>query len=237
MKIIDAFWEKRNLGVTCQEVTIENNDVDIQACLISLQASYQVVKIPVERPDLIWTVQDLGFKFVEVQFLSTHNLKVPCLTPPLERLKNAITCSKVIGKSVEKINKEILRGIFLTDRVAIDPHFGLERSARRYVGWLDDEIEHGGRVYELTYKSRSVGFFVMKVLGSTCDARIGGVFSDPYIMGLGALLNYLEIVTAKSLGCTILHVPFSSNNPSVLKINNYLNYETKPMFNVFVKHS
>ena len=94
MKITDAFWEQRNLGVTCQEVTFDCDDVDIQATLRSLQANYRVVKMPVERTDLIWVIQDLGYKFTEVQFMSSHNLTLPCLNPPLERLRMAVTCSR-----------------------------------------------------------------------------------------------------------------------------------------------
>lgn len=237
MKIIEAFWEKRNLGVTCQEVIIESYDIDINACLTSLRAQYQVVKTPIERPELIFRLQDLGFKFIEVQFLSSHNLNIPPLNPVLERLKKSITFSVANGASLENIEKKILEGVFKTDRVAIDPNFGLQKSSKRYVGWLHDTLEQGGHIYELRYKHIPVGFFLLKTNKTICEGVIGGTFPDPKIIGLGTLLNYFEIIVSQDLGCQKLHINFSSNNPSILKINNYLNYETVPVFNVFVRHS
>jgi len=52
MKITDAYWEKRNLGITCTEIIIENGDQlshleeinDVLECV-----EYVVVKVPVAR--------------------------------------------------------------------------------------------------------------------------------------------------------------------------------------------
>lgn len=238
MKIIDAFWEKRNLGVTCNEVILEKDDSIAEVSnLNSLCSEYQVVKMPVERSDLIFEIQDLGFNFVEIIFGSSHNLILPELSPPLKRVKNAIDCREADVNQIENIKEKILSGMFKTDRIAIDPYFGLEKSAKRYVGWLSDEIDNGGYVYELYYKDRAVGFFVLKCEGDACDARIGGVYTESNVLGLGVLLNYFEIEVARNLKCSVLHGAFSSNNPSVFNINDILGYSTRPAFNVFVKHN
>lgn len=237
MKIIDAVWEKRNLGVSCHELIVEKDDRLIDISIVeNLQSEYQVIKIPMERSDLIFEIQKKGFDFSEVLFDSLHELNLPRLSPTLSRLSSLIDCREADSFGIESVKSRILNGIFKTDRVAIDPYFGVKKSAQRYVGWLTDEINSGSRVYELIYKNRSVGFFVIKCKDGICDARIGGVYSDSNVLGLGVLLNYFEIVVAKNLDCHTLHGAFSSNNPSVFNINDILGYKSKPKFNVFVKH-
>ncbi len=237
MKIIDAVWEKRNLGVDCHEVIFEREDsLSDLAKLDSLQSNYQVIKIPLDRSDLIFEVQKNNFTFVETLFSSTHDLTLPTLSPPLNRLCNVIDCREVDKFALNNIQKKILSGIFKTDRIALDPHFGIEKSAQRYLGWLSDEVNFGSLVYELTYNNRPVGFFVMKHEEGVFFARIGGVYSYPNVLGLGVVLNHCEIVIAKNLGGHVLHGAFSSNNPSVFNINNILGYKSKAEFNVFVRH-
>ena len=54
MRIIDAKWELKNLGVTTEEVEIDRNDgiEDIQSAIDQLEAKYQVVKVCSGRPDV-----------------------------------------------------------------------------------------------------------------------------------------------------------------------------------------
>lgn len=238
MKIIDAIWEKRNLGVSCHEVILEKKDslIDL-AKLDSLPSKYQVIKIPLDRSDLMFEMQKNNFTFVEILFDSSHDLNLPALSAPLKRLSNVIDCQEVDEIGLESIRKRILPGMFKTDRVALDPHFGIEKSAQRYLGWLSDEVNLGSRVYELTYINRPVGFFVMKREDNVFTGRIGGVYLDSNLLGLGVLLNYFQIVVAKNLGGRILRGAFSSNNPSVFAINDTLGYKSKPIFNVFVRHN
>ena len=238
MKIVNAIWEKRNLGVTCQEVTIcKEATKDEITKLNSLSAEYQVVKASVDRPDLIFSLQNMGFIFAEVLFESIHTLRVPVLDKISSRYVSQVTCDQVDRKNIKKLIINISNGMFATDRVAIDPRFGLECSRRRYVGWINDEVNFGSKVFELKYKNHGIGFFVLNSDAETCLGKLGGIYEKSKFSGAGILLNYYEIIVARNEGFSKLKAWFSSNNQPIYRINETLGYNTRPLYNVFIKHT
>lgn len=76
MQIIDAFWEKENLGVTSKEVVVDLNDsVDtVRTELAALNDQYIVVKIPASQFDVTNLVQNMGYRFVEEMIEVEHDL-------------------------------------------------------------------------------------------------------------------------------------------------------------------
>jgi len=237
MKITNATWEKRNLGVTCQEVTIFKETTEDEITnLNTLSAEYQVVKSPVDRPDLIFRLQNMGFIFTEVLFESIHSLQAPVLDRISSRYATHITCDKVERKNIKKLITNISDGMFITDRVAIDPRFGSEYSRRRYIGWISDEVNFGSKVFELKHKNHGIGFFVLNSDAETCLGKLGGIYEKSKFFGAGILLNYYEIMVARNEGFSKLKAWFSSNNQPIYRINEILGYNTRPLYNVFVKH-
>ena len=77
MKIIDAHWELRNLGLSTQEVEIESEDTleEVKQALSSLTANYQVVKVPVADLNLSSLLSSYGFSFAEAMIRVSHSLK------------------------------------------------------------------------------------------------------------------------------------------------------------------
>ena len=62
MNVVNAVWEKRNIGVDTAEVTIEEAD-DVQTIkdtLNNLEVEYIVVKVPSSRSDVLFLVQNRG---------------------------------------------------------------------------------------------------------------------------------------------------------------------------------
>ena len=83
MKIVDAVWEKRNLGVTTCEVTIEQEDtleeVNSACDDLSNRYEYLVFKIPSNRSDLVLPMQLKNFRYIETQFTfmtSAKNIRI-----------------------------------------------------------------------------------------------------------------------------------------------------------------
>ena len=73
MKIIDAIWEKRNLGVKTTEILIQAGDKIedyslVEKEIIDNQTKYIVVKTPVNLKEYIWGLPKLGYNFIEVAF-------------------------------------------------------------------------------------------------------------------------------------------------------------------------
>lgn len=53
MRIVDAVWEKRNLGVDTVEIALdEDDDVNVFEEINTLKQPYQVLKIPNGRIDI-----------------------------------------------------------------------------------------------------------------------------------------------------------------------------------------
>lgn len=238
MKIVDAQWEFRNIGVSCHEIYIESMDTESELTrLEALQSDYLVVKLPVSKSSMIFPIQRLGYDFVELVYQARHKLVLPVLSKPLTRMLNSSFVIEASDELVKLVSDSIVSGMFSTDRVAMDSRFGSDLSAKRYREWLNDLIVSGASVFVLHWKGEPVGFYVIKHDGSTCEALLGGVFDNISHPSLGCLLNYFEIITARSLGCERLIGRFSSNNSPVFKINTMLGYEIHPEHYVFVRHS
>ena len=68
MKILNADWEKRNLGVSCTEITVELTDVAkaVRTAIGQIGDDYVVVKVPVPRVDVMLALQEAGYAVIEV---------------------------------------------------------------------------------------------------------------------------------------------------------------------------
>lgn len=240
MKITPAPWEKRNLGVTCVEVTIETAD-EISAvdhAVAQIDAQYQVVKIPCGRPDLLFHLQSLGFLVAEVLTTCSHDGLLAPLTRVQQKILDSLSCSQATSEDLESVYAELRSGMFTTDRVAIDPMFGIESAGHRYSGWLSDGIERGAMVYSLTHKNECVGFFVMESYSSKeWHATLGGIFPRHQRSGFGYFMNYLEIITALAKGAKRVYTSFSSNNTAVSAIHFALGYRLVQQQYILIRHT
>ena len=237
MQVIDAAWERRNLGVSCQEVTIDVGDGYQQLKIVDqLDAEYQVIRSPVERPDFLFELSQRGFVFVEVFLSSVHYLRDYELSPQLARHISNFSFEMASHSEIDIIRDNIAMGVFKTDRVSIDPCFGIEKSAQRYLGWMADEIEKKSDIFALKFRDEVFGFSILKKDCDSCHAKLGAVFYEKRRPGLGMYLNYFNIIASINLGCSSLYAPFSSNNLPVFSMNQMLGFKIKPLYNILVKH-
>jgi len=239
MKITPAPWEKRNLGVTCVELTVEpSDDIGvIDQSLLQINAAYQVVKVPCSRPDVLFYMQSRGFLVAEVITKCSHDGQLAPLTRVQQKILGSLSCGRASSSDLDLIFSELRRGMFTTDRVAVDPKFGVEVAGRRYAGWLSDGLERGALVYKLSHKNLQVGFFVME--SSTpleWNATLGGIFPQYQRSGFGYFMNYLEILTAMEHGAKRVYTTFSSNNSAISAIHYALGYRLIQQQYVLVRH-
>ena len=73
MKTTHAVWERENLGVDAYEIALDASDTpDLlrqeEARIIAAGAEYIVVKTPVDCPALLFSMQAMGYTFVETVF-------------------------------------------------------------------------------------------------------------------------------------------------------------------------
>lgn len=240
MIIIDAFWEKRNLGIDVIEVTFDGNEniSEAKSALHNLNYQYCVLKIPVGKIELLWAAQELGYRMIETGIeleAKTNNMDVPSL---YKRFKPFLT----IGDGDEIIRNHVLDtirsgSIFATDRIALDPLFSREMAGERYYNWVNDELERGARLVIAYYKDNPIGFGVNKNLGNNVyDAFLGGILPDAANKGLGFAALYANYVSISKQGGVKIVTRVSSNNPPILRLHMQYGYVTTSMNYVLVKH-
>ena len=76
MRVIDAYWEKRNLNKKVIEINcdIHDNLDELDKVIDNIDAEYSVIKIPSNRSDLLILSQNKGYIFIETSIALECNL-------------------------------------------------------------------------------------------------------------------------------------------------------------------
>ena len=239
LKIVDAFWEKRNLGVCCHEIEIELGDeADFLKKELPLnEAAYTVVKVPSNKFDVMFLLQELGYTYIESSINLVHDLKEIRLNPLQQRIMDSVSYSTMTDKDIDHVFREIRKGIFTTDRIYIDPYFSHEQAANRYVNWIGDELERGCKIFKLTYKNDSVGFFTFKDMGNgVCYPFLAGMYEKYLNSGLGICTIEKPLKHAIKMNYKKYSTFISSNNTSTFSAHVALNFSFRKIYHVYIKH-
>jgi hypothetical protein len=240
MKIIDAYWEKRNLDVDCKEIIFENSD-DIQSINqlydIFENVGYIVAKLPVARFDLYEKLTEAGFVYIESSINFRLNLKDAVLSPLQERLNKSITYATMDERDVAILYEEIEKGLFSTDRIYIDPHFSKDKAAYRYKNWISDELTHGSELYKIIYKQDTIGFFAFKeICSGTYYPFLSGLYNTYLNSGLGFTATRKSIEEALNREGTQISTYVSTNNLPSIRTCLQQGFICHDIKNIFVKH-
>lgn len=243
MKIIDAVWEKRNLGVHAFEVQVEGKDsfeefIREEKEALDQGAEYIVVKAPVNLPDFLWKLPEADYTFIEADLsisLQKKNYEIP---PFIARLDRNVEVVQVTNKiEIEKLLSKYKDNLFDTDRISIDPHFSKDLSANRYLCWTQDMLDKGCKLFEICIKDKKVGFFIVKQMNEKVAYPVlAGMYSEYKGKGLGALLIKKCIETIWELGYEKINTSVVSNNLSIIKIHLCFGFEINDLFYTYVKH-
>ena len=240
MQIIDAFWEKRNLGVSCQEIHFEKTDSvdDFWRISTKLNAEYQIAKVPSGATDLLLFLQSRGYQFIEMNIHLERNLTDIILPTILRKFAAKIFVNEPSEEELETVFSTIKAGVFKTDKVALDPYFGLEKSGRRYYHWIQDELNQNSKCYIIKYNDRPLGFNILKNNDNKeYNALFGALFPDAQaIPGVGVFLPYYNCLKARDSGGTHISTGVSSNNVQALRTNQIIGFEVTEISYILVKH-
>ena len=162
MKIVNAVWEKRNLGVKTCEVTIEQEDTleEVNSACDDLSSRYEclVFKIPSNRSDLVLPMQSKNFQCIESAITTMTDLQNFNISDRYARFKKQISYQPMNEKDLSRLYEEIQSGIFKTDRIYLDPYFTHESAAQRYVFWVQDLVEQENIPYKVKFRNEDIGF-------------------------------------------------------------------------------
>lgn len=241
MQIIEATWEKRNLGVTCIEAEVEKQDnpEEVLALLSSRNEEYHVVKVPPGRTDIMLELQKQGYSYIESLFQTEHHLSQGLIVPEkLRKFEAQIEYHIAEPKETELVISFISSGsIFSTDRIALDPFFSRELAGKRYAYWMKDVLSSdSGRLYITKYKGDSIGFNAYIDKGEYYIGFLGGLLPAYLDSGFGVLNMYAgtQIIHKQKIKKVISHV--SSNNLQMLKLHLLFGNQITNITDNFIKH-
>lgn len=241
MKQIDAFWEKRNLGVSTIEIVVEENDstASFETIADTLhQTPYLVVKVPVARYDIYQYLCSKGFAYIESSINVQLQVKNAFLNHLQMRLNKSISHEIMNDTDVSQLFDEIAKGLFVSDRIAMDPYFSAKQAATRYINWIGDEIERGTQVYKIVYKEDAIGFFTFKhTKDQVYYPFLGAMYAKYSQSGLGFEVIRKPIEEALLRGGEHISTFVSSNNPAVIRAHTQQGYSIHEIQNVFIKHN
>lgn len=237
MKVIDAFWDTRSLGVKTVEINVSDEDTitEIDEALGNIDAEYVVIKVPSGLSDITMHVQSKGFAFIEDLISVEHDLHEVSRSRILQRMYDSMTYHVMDEDDIQFLYDEVRKGMFSTDRISLDPKFGPEIAARRYVNWLKDLVENEAVPYSLMYRDDREGFIILRDnKDGTYTSVLGAAYEKYRKSGLGIVQKEQEIV--KGLGGKKVLTAVSSNNAAQVRALISNGYITTHIEHVFVKH-
>jgi len=237
MRIVNATWEERNLGVTTTEIAIERGDCpeSMDAQLSLVDSEYSVVKIPSNMDCALKVVQNHGYKFIEDMIHVEHDLNEVEMSPVLKRLYEKTSYRKMTDQDFDQLQAEIEKGMFDNDRISNDEFFAKGLSSKRYMNWTKDLRSHGAQFFVITYGNECTGFVALeKKDAKTYYSVLGGGYKKFRKSGLGIIQKEPEIT--RKLGGKRLVTSVSSNNVGQLKALIMNGYKPYAIDHVLVKH-
>jgi hypothetical protein len=219
----DAFWEKRNLGVSVNEVVVnEKASVNELDSICRIKGGLIYVKIHCENTAAVEKLSQDNFVYIENQLLIQKRLQkiaVPDLYVKTLRFLEPCIINSI--EEAQTIFDELDRDLFTTDRIAVDNNFGTKTANLRYKNWISDMIISGDfecAIIKTKSESVPVAFYINKYDGKTANCILGGVFNNYKNRGIGHSFIYFAIENSIKNNCKILKAQVSSNNVPVLNI-------------------
>ena len=243
MKVTDCYWEQANLGSKTAEIEIEQNDVFDCKTIADFEQQYEyvVIKVPMKMAGFNFGLTRLGYTMAEVQCkLSKEYRDFDFEDRLIQRMMPHISFCKIEdNQSLCALVNKITPGMFSTDRISLDPYYGLETAAQRYKNWMNSAFSGGAAQFlSLKYDDNEVGFSMYKQEDGLVEMILGGIFEEFQSRGIGIMTPTRHLLYAKQTGEIIKKVSttISSNNTPVWKIYNHFDFKIDNLFYVFVKH-
>ncbi|MCI8513983.1 MAG: hypothetical protein HFI93_05050 [Lachnospiraceae bacterium] len=240
MRIINATWEKRLIGMESVEFelsTVENLS-EAKKQILSCSNKYQVVKVPVGDVKAQLMVQDCGFKFYETNYQLERKIKKPQKMPEIfSRFQKDVSFRDAAEDEIDFILKLVEGGtLFTTDKIAQDPYFSPLIAGRRYSLRARDMIEKGARTVLGLYKGNTASFTIYEDRGGYYLAFIGGMLNEYENRGMGFIPLYVTGEHVYRNGGGVIKTGVSSNNPSMLKLQLLFGVRITDIRNIYIKH-
>jgi ribosomal protein S18 acetylase RimI-like enzyme len=240
LNIIEASWEIENLNRNTAEIIIESTDDIANFHKVFSMKSYEyvVAKVSNKNQKALQKLQKEGFCFIETQISLTINV----LDDTIDRFQTVaknINFEKVYLKDdLNIILDNITEDMFTTDRIALDPRFGVKVANQRYKNWIYSEFGKSNiEVFRINKKDKIIGFVMTNNSGSgEVNILLGGIYSKYQGQGYGYNIVYQPIKHYSATGKSVLKTKVSSNNMDVIRFYIALGYKIEGMDYILIKH-
>ena len=241
MKIINCIWELANIGKRTVEIIVEPEDSFQKESIESAIADheYVVVKVPMNKPEFNLGLSQIGFSCIETQINMKHNVSgfnVSMVRDFYKYVDFEIVKTEQVFNSVISM---ISPGMFSTDRISIDPEFGLATGCNRYINWITTEFRNRkSSLIRILYKKEHIGFMLVKIEGDDLILLLNGLYKPYQGKGLGILTpaSPLLYIKQEKLKVKSERTSISSNNIPVVKLYNQLLFQIESQSYVFIRH-
>ncbi len=237
MKIIDAYWEKRNFGLKVAELIFDQGEEVDHAVIRQLERSndYIVAKIPGDSIFLMHELEKKGYRFLEVQqviYFLVSQLRT--LDPLWIKRFDDYECIMITERSIlDQICNKISKGLYLSGRISVDPVLDNRISDIRIINWLHDLYNKNETIiYSLMKKNIPVGYFVLEKLGKVhFNILQAGIFKEYQNKGLSYLILYNSLKVAENKKVKGIYASISTNNRKTLNsISRFVNFSVKETY-------
>lgn len=178
---------------------------------------YAYCKVPVEEMAAIHTLEERGFRFIELQFKSQLRMRTKYDTAALPYWYGPIK-SKAELAEVE----EIAGSTFTDDRFSIDPCLSAAAGSSRYRQFIRKSYESSAERADLLRNRETgeiVGFNTCKPISeSKVVLLLAGVKAAYKTTGLGAILNYFAFNDLFDRGYRTIVTHQSARNSAILNL-------------------
>ena len=230
MKIINAVWEKRNIGCDAYEITLDNKDLkDFETTLKQIREqnfsnSYVVIKMPVGNLRALHALEDEGFRFMEVSCHVEKNIKDFSVSPFYKRMMDAINFME-INKNEEWdniVDNYLTEDMFISDRIYLDDSLPKGISTIRYKNWSKD-LKNNPNTKMVCFISKKtkqkLGFAIFGVNKEQgiYESILGGTFPNKEIIGIGGAVLCCHYEYVKQNNGKKFETHISSNNLQIMK--------------------
>ena len=239
MKIIDAVWEKRNLG--CETVEIQygyDDNILDEACINQLTQPYQVMRIPSGKAQLLLQAQKMGFAVIEGQIHIQRKLKDFTVPPTYQRFVKDVSYSVANADEIRDVLQRVEKGdMFTTDRIALDPCFSSKIAGHRYSNWINDLLDRGYVLYIKKCNGKAFGWNINNSsISKQAIGTLGGNFQEQAWAGAGVMGIYLNLKLAQDNGAESFESSISTNNIRNLRLHLSYGFTITGMDYVAVRH-
>jgi len=222
MKFVDAYWDTRSLGDRCATLLFQTSDgKEDVAEAMRLSSEYDLItaSVPSGSNLLPGELEAAGFRFVETKLCYEHDLKQVTLPEFEKRFLPDISIKEASEEEIRYMEEAIGNGLFATDKISLNPRFGVKVAGKRYINWISDEMEKGAHLYSFFYKDVLSGFFIYKESApETVYPFLAALFPGKYEKILGVNLVFSCISLAKENEYRRYITDVSSNNLPIIRI-------------------